>query len=114
MANDVRPVLLLSRPPPRQHLDDDGGRGQRQRKADEHGGTGAGTEQRRDDADDDRRDGDLQRAEPEHQTAHGQQPCERQLEPDDEEEEHDAELGHGAEAALLGDGHPLAAAASTR
>ena len=68
---------------------------------------GARAEQRRDQPDDDGRDRHLQRAEPEHQAAHGDEPLERQLEPDDEQQEDDAQLGDGAEALLLRDGDPV-------
>ena len=110
MANEVRPVLLLSRPPRDSTsmttaVEDSASERPMSTAAPARAPYIAAI-----DADDHRRDGDLQRAEPEHQAAHGQQPLERQLQPDDEQQEHDAELGHGAEPALLGDGHPLAAA----
>ncbi len=69
------------------------GRGQRQSKPDEHG-LARGEAERQ--ADGGQRNGggdELDRAEPEDRRAHGPQPHRAQLEPDHEQQHHDAELG---------------------
>ena len=45
-------------------------------------------------------------AEAEHQPAHGHKALERKLEPDQEQQEDDAELGEGDDLSA-GDGHPV-------
>ncbi len=92
--------------PARQHLDHDGGGGQRQGKPDEDGAAGPRTEQARNEPDQEGRDRHLQEAETEHQAAHGDKALERELETDEEQQEHDAQLGDGAEPPLVGDGNP--------
>ena len=50
---------------------------------------------------------DLQPAQPEHQPAHGEQAAHRQLQPDEEQQEDDAEVGDEADLPLAGDGDPV-------
>ena len=91
-----------------QQLDDDGGRGQRQAGADDDGGAAgllpasaampAITDVRQD---------DLQAAQPEHQPAHGEQALVGQLQADQEQQEHDAELGDAGDVLGVDDGDPV-------
>ncbi len=68
-------------------------RGQRQRKADEDGGLPREAQQQRRRGEYGAGRADLRAAEPEHGVAHRPQALGPQLEPDDEQQEHDAELG---------------------
>ena len=53
------------------------------------------------------REDDLEPAQPEHQTAHGDEPLERELKADEEHQEHDAELGDAGNARGVGNAHPV-------
>jgi hypothetical protein len=88
-----------------QELHDDRGRGQREAGAQHDRGGRAVAELPGDQADDGARDQHLERAEAEDQAAHLPQARERQLEPDHEEEEDDAELGQTPDAVEIVDHH---------
>ena len=73
---------------------------------DQHRGGCRIAEERRGKADRDRAGEHLQPAEAEHEAAHGEQALQRQLEPDQEQEEDDAELRHAGDLPLVADGDP--------
>jgi hypothetical protein len=93
----------------RQQLDDDCRRGQGQAQADDDGCGSLAAEQGSDGANRDRREGVLQAAQAEHQTAHGQQPLEGQLKADQEQQEHHAQLGDGRDVLGVRYADPLQA-----
>jgi hypothetical protein len=74
-----------------EHGNDEGGRGQRERRPDHQRRHRRLAEPEDDGAEQQRRQHDLGRAEPEHEPAHPGQPLERQFEAHHEQEEHDAE-----------------------
>ena len=83
---------------------DDGGRGQSESEPEGDGGGNAFAEQVEPGLDRNRATGELGGADSEHQPPHRPQPAERQLEPDREEQEHDAELGERFDPVRVGDG----------
>ena len=90
-----------------QHLHDDCGRRQCQADADDHRAARLGAKRSRHQSDQDGRDQDLQRTEPEDQPPHGQHARGGQLEPDQKQQKHHTELADDAEPPLLRHGDPV-------
>ncbi|MNE04237.1 hypothetical protein D3C80_967610 [compost metagenome] len=98
--------LAVDPPLGRQHRHDHGGRGQGQAHA-QNGGAGQGLAQGHEgDGDDQGADGHLKHAQAEDQPAHGLQPFPRQLQPDHEQQEGDAQLRQLTNLGLIADGQP--------
>ena len=86
-----------------EHLQRDRGRRQRQHDPDDDGASQHKPARDRGGRKDRDRHAELRRAEPEDVAAHRDQPRQLELEPDDEEQEHDAELGDAADGLGLAD-----------
>ena len=90
-----------------QQLEHDGRRRQGEARADDDGRRRTPAGERYDAGDRRGAEQELQAAEPEHQPAHGDEALEGELQADQEQQEHDAQLGEGGHVVLVDHGQPV-------